>query len=191
MQLWLANAGIGLLWAARDAWRLADEAFVRVWGDPWWLSLLHFEPPYLLHVLPRYTLYLFVAPAVLALLRRGFTAWVLAASIGLWLVGLTDWRQPGIAWLEPGYVRFPIVSWQMPFFLGVVLGWHRERVARWWRRIEGWPLAAGLAVGVLIFQKLRVDHLAEGRPFLEPGPLWIGRPVIGPFRCLALAITFA
>lgn len=67
-----------------------------------------------------YAVFIFLAPAVIWLLRKGLWWLVLTASFAVWLYGLDkdSW------WL----------SWQLLFLGGAVVGFYATRVRDWWRQ---------------------------------------------------------
>ncbi len=118
------------------------------YGNWQWYSVFSIDQPYFLQVLPRYTVFLLVTPAALWLLlrdaRRGGwtgTATVIGVTFGLWFLrhlpadARPDLRLP---WIEHGrYAGFTVVSWQVVFFSGLLVGWWKDRLAFIWRWIDG------------------------------------------------------
>ncbi len=141
--LWLANFVLVLAFAAWDYFgrrfdvpHLGLTYKVTFFSNWHWYSLLSFDQPYLLQVLPRYVVYLAVTPLALWLLpmRVGWAV-VVALTVIVWLATL----MPGIdtrLWLvEHGRTGFRISAWQLPFFVGLTLGWHRQSLGGVWRRV--------------------------------------------------------
>jgi hypothetical protein len=81
-----------------------------------------------------------IAPAVLWALDRGWWPAAVAASWLLFALG----RHWNVDVLPAQSERpFPILVWQVLFVNGIVLGWHRERVAHWLRRYRR-PVCAAI-----------------------------------------------
>jgi hypothetical protein len=108
--------------SARDSYAFDGElrtllAIVTLEAGPWQFNILGF-----------FIAALAVAPAVLYALDRGWWPAVVAASWLLFWLG----RQFDVDVLPSQSERpFPVLVWQVLFVNGIVLGWHRERLARW------------------------------------------------------------
>lgn len=192
-KLYLANLVLVLVFAGLE---LADwipfRAMRRDWdGVPGVMDLLHFNQPYYLHVLPRYVVFLAFAPLGLWLLERRKTLVFLAATVGLYLWNLDHLGSIGFLGLEPGRSAFPVLSWQLLFFVGMVLGHHRERLARVWRRVPTWVWALLFVAGAIGFALFKVAF-REGMTTIPAGEIriWFGRIHLGPGRLLNLAAVF-
>ena len=95
-------------------------------------------------ILVLYILYMLAAPLALFLMAEGRT-WLLLGSLG----GLYAISQffPDAVWLP--FATYPLaIAWAPIFFGGLVIGYHRERIAVWWRRLPGKPLWIGMVVVV-------------------------------------------
>lgn len=95
------------------------------------LSVLTLHRSYsLTDVLLMYTLFVFAAPAMLALMFHGRTKVVLLGSVGLWLLWQIWPQEVQLPWpiIDGG---FPIPAWQLLFAVGVVVGYHRRRIEEW------------------------------------------------------------
>ena len=91
-------------------------AIVTLEAGPWQFNILGF-----------FIASLATAPAVLWLLARGWWPVAVAASWGLFLLGRATLVEVLPAQSEQ---PFPFLIWQLLFVHAVVLGWHRDRVAR-------------------------------------------------------------
>jgi len=155
---------------------------------------------YLIDVMLLYTLLLALAPVALYLLVRGQTRVLLAASWLLWLAFQIAPDQAEIPWPIVGNYLFFFSAWQVLFFTAMVLGFHRDRLARWFPpRVQRVLLVlsglgfAGLVVlyrlGDSVWQWLPVDHPA----FADPNSLVVflfGKGDVRPGRVVASAIVF-
>ena len=109
-------------------------AIVTLEAGPWQFNVLGF-----------FIAALVLAPAVLWALARGWWPAVLAASWALFLAGRAT-----LADVLPMQSEgpFPLLIWQVLFVHGMVLGWHRDSVARAVARTRGAVAAAIVAVAL-------------------------------------------
>lgn len=128
--------------------------------------------PWPVDVLGLYVLLCLVAPAATwLLLRRGGTAVLLSVSAAGWLVLQVD---PGARLPLASETAFPLLAWQALFFLGLVVGWHQDRVRS---RLTGRTgvavvvLAVALEVGFVLLRTSDLRVAVFGRQALDPGRL--------------------
>ncbi len=192
LHLYVANLALVFLVFALEAKGWLHSRYL--WHEGFaWTDFFSVSQPYFLQMLPRYAVYLAFAPFVLQALLAGRTAWVVAASGGLWLANLLLGYRLQVPFLEPDPAGgFLLVAWQLLFFGGMVVGFHREALAQAWRRLPRWagfwlPLAVYLAF--IVFE--RASHF--GLLDLHPGYLWnaVGREHLGAVRVVNLAVAFA
>jgi hypothetical protein len=136
----------------------------------------------------------------LYLLVKRRTRVVLAASWGLWLAFQIAPDAVEVPWLIEGNYLFNFAAWQVFFFTAMVLGYHRDRVARWFPRGVQWGLlgASGLGFAGLVAlyqQSDAVWHaLAAAYPALgspdDLAMLVFGKGDVRPGRVLASVIVF-
>jgi hypothetical protein len=111
--------------------------------------------PWQFNILGLFVAALATAPAVLGALERGWCPAVLAASWTLYLIG----RQTQVDVLpSQSEGPFPVLIWQVLFVHGMVLGWHRERVAAALRATRG-AVAAAVVVVALLAAYLRLHEI--------------------------------
>ena len=110
------------------------------------LLTLQLGPPQF-NVMGLYVVLLLAAPVVLAALKRGRTAAVLAVSLGLYAV----YQISGTTVLTAVYESpFPLLAWQLLFVLGLAAGWHRDFLASHARTAAGGAvLGASAALSAL------------------------------------------
>lgn len=192
-QLYIANLAFVLLFVALEvSGTVGYSSFDSLWSpDLRWELLLAFNQPYYLHVLPRYVLFLALTPLALWCLRSKQTWLLLAATAGLYLFQLEHRHTFSLSWLErPEESSFPLLSWQLLFFSGLCLGYHRQTLARAWARYAKLLTPATLTLFVA-FLILREAALAGA---LTIPSSWIhlllGREHLGPLRLLNLAAVF-
>ena len=106
-------------------------AIVTLEAGPWQFNILGF-----------FVAAIAITPALLWLLERGWWPPILVVSWALFLVGRTT-----LADVLPSQSEhpFPFLIWQVLFVHGIVLGWHRERVALALRRVRR-PLVTAVLV---------------------------------------------
>lgn len=102
-------------------------------------------------VLLMYTFFVFAAPAMLALMFHGRTHFVLLGSVALWLIWQIWPQDIQLPWpiVDGG---FPIAAWQLLFAMGVVVGYHRDRIEGWLdpqKRLVVFGAAAVIAVAAI------------------------------------------
>lgn len=149
----------------------------RLWRDtpPIW-RWLSFDQPSVLNVLPRYALFLLLAPLALAGLRRGRHIAVAAIALALWASNLAASGALTLPGFESARAPYPSASWQLLFFGGMVAG--HALVTRW-RRLPGVvALAAAAVVAACVVAAELADYDALGAA--------ISRPLLGPLRMVNL-----
>jgi enterochelin esterase-like enzyme len=172
-------------------------------GDPWALIIgvatLH-RTYYLIDVMVLYTLLLAAAPMALYLLVQGQTRILLLLSWGLWLAFQVAPDQAEIPWTIVGNYLFHFSAWQVFFFTAMVIGYHRQRIARWFSRRVQWILfglsALGFAaliwlyrLGDSVWQWLGTTHPA----LLDQANVLVllfGKGDVRPGRILASVVVF-
>lgn len=128
---WDLYAGIagGLTWPVPGA----------VLGE---LLTLQLGPPQV-NVMGLWVVLLLAAPVVLAALKRGRTAAVLAVSLALY----ATYQISGTTVLTAVYESpFPLLAWQLLFVLGLAAGWHRDLLVSQARTAAGGAILGGSAV---------------------------------------------
>jgi len=115
---------------------------------------------YLTDVLHLYAVLVLAAPIALLLLARGGTPMVLLASGLLWA---TYQHSPGELSFVTGSSAFPAAAWQVFFFTGLAVGYHRPRVWAFLGRIPRTPaiLLSSCGAAALIAQQLSADTLFQ------------------------------
>jgi hypothetical protein len=150
-------------------------------------------------VLLLYTLLVFAAPPLLYLLGTGRTKIALAGAWGLWLLWQISPADVQFPWnvVDGG---FPFAAWQLPFAMGVIIGYHRERIARALApRVRVAMVVVGtiLSVFLIIAFQLTIADRASDQPsalaWLLSSDLVFGKNDLRPGRLLALigVATFA
>ena len=192
--LYLANLALVFLFISLElAGLLSSQYFSHLWSDGFdWPRIFNFEQPYYLRILPRYVAFLALTPLALWCLRTQRTTWLLMVSGSFYALNLVMSGRATVPFLErsSGGV-FPIVSWQVLFFYGMALGYHRDRVGRWfhnlnWRKLA-WALAV-LSLGfVLLRGVVRPELSFQNRGVLD---LYFSRSQLSPLRLLNLTVVF-
>ena len=156
--------------AARTVW-----AVLTLEAGPWQFNILGF-----------FVAALAAAPAVLWALGRGWWPWVLAASWGLFALG----RALEADVLPSQSERpFPLLIWQVLFVHGLVLGWHRRRLAAALRGRGRWVAGAVIAVALLAaYVRLRAPGLGiEAADWAAWERAHFNKTELDPARLLAMS----
>jgi hypothetical protein len=113
------------------------------------LAVATFHRTYsLTDILVLYTLLVLAAGPALWLIARGYTSLVLGASATAWAIAqLSPDRVPRAWQIVDG--GFPFSAWQLIFFLGLAIGYHRERLGHF-LRLRG-LVAFGVAAVVALY----------------------------------------
>lgn len=128
----------GILSPDTDAWTVLWSAFSMQYYYGW------------ADYLRLYAIFLLASPLVFWMLRRGWWYIVLALSLSVWLLYPSD---PTLSFSMREYLQ--PVSWQLLFFLGVVIGFHWNHFLDGWRslgkRTRRWLTGGLLAVAGITF----------------------------------------
>jgi hypothetical protein len=195
MNLYIANLGLLLLFTSLHAVGfLKVKELADLWTDEGfkWYMLFTFDQPCYLQVLPRYVVFLALTPIALWLLKTGRTHWLVVSTLGIWVVNqLLPGSGLRIPVLESDTLAsFRIAAWQLLFFSGMVMGYHRDQVGQWWGRISArWtlPTLALVCVGFSLLNKYPdLTQLSS----LQLRTLF-GRESLAPFRVVNLIVFFA
>ncbi len=157
---------IGLTFAFVGLSRLADMPWLQD-VDPLTPELavsiltLH-RTYYLVDVMLLYTLLLVVSPLALLLLATGRWRLLALLSGGLWVTHQWFPQQATVPWPIANNDTFRVAAWQVWFFGGMVIGYHRDAV---WgagqRAVSRWPhrpILAALALGAAGLVYLRFTN---------------------------------
>ncbi|MEO8197207.1 MAG: OpgC domain-containing protein [Thermoanaerobaculia bacterium] len=191
VQLYLLNLGLLFVFLAAETTRVLQYREVLPEGSSP-LELFTLNHPYFLQVLPRYAIFLLLAPLVLAGLRAGRTALLVGLSVGLWGLVMVRGGNLPLPYVETGaHGGFFVLSWQLLFYVGMALGYHRERVGRLWRRLPVGLTFVLPAVLMLCFTVLgwanTSGRLAGWGWEAKQVALVFGRRQLGPGRLLDLS----
>lgn len=195
--LYLQTVSLTLLFAAASTvfqmpW--ATEAPPQNMGEWVWGVLTLHQAYYLTDVLLLYTFLVVAAGPLLVLMARGFSPLVLLLSWGLWAVWQNNPGGLELPWPVASNTVFPATAWQVLFITGLVLGFHREGLARLLGRIPRWFVLVGCGLGVAWFIRLYRTDLAffNDSPFrdLVIAHLYV-KPNVGLGRLLVFSILFS
>jgi hypothetical protein len=123
------------------------------------LSVLTLHRTYsLTDILVLYTLLVIAAGPVLLLLARGYTTLVLTLSFAIWAAAQLWPASMPRAWqiIDGG---FPFAAWQVMFFVGLAIGYHRARLARHLRPARLVALGVAAVVALAVIQLLTINVL--------------------------------
>lgn len=151
---------------------------------------------YLTDVLLLYTLLVGVAPVVFLLLHHKRTPFVLAGSWLTWGMYQLFPEEMLLPWRIEDNSVFQFAAWQALFFTGITLGYHRDRVVAFARRIPAAPLFLALVascVGAIVLHNTQARVFA---PFTWDGDTTaimndlFGKADLRFGRLLAFAVFF-
>jgi peptidoglycan/LPS O-acetylase OafA/YrhL len=192
--LWLYAAnlcGVGIARLLEGSRAFPGNYYDRYWRDApeleRWLSL---DQPSVLNVLPRYAVFLVVAPLVIAAARRGAWLWMAAASTLLWFANWSTHGALRLPLFESVRAPYPVASWQLLFFGGLFAGWllHAGDAGASLRLPARRTLEAVAGIGLVLAMLGALPATAAelNRDW------WTSRALFGPLRALnfvALAIV--
>jgi hypothetical protein len=122
---------------------------------------------YLVDVMLLYTLVLALSPLALLLLHTGKTWIVLLFSVGFWL--LYQWYpdQVHIPWPIVNNDTFQTTAWQLWFFGGMVIGYHRNAI---WQALGRFPRLRSVVALTILAAALIALRLTNGGPLVPLAP---------------------
>ena len=151
---------------------------------------------YLTDVLLMYTLLVGVAPVAFLLLAKRRTPFLLLGSWTLWAL-FQQWpEQVVVPWRIEDNSVFQFAAWQALFFTALALGYHRDRVAAWTRRLPTAPLLAALALlfaASVVFYNWSAAILTRLAPDADPDALmqqFFSKPDVRIGRIAVFAVFF-
>jgi enterochelin esterase-like enzyme len=159
---------------------------------------------YLIDVMLLYTVLFALVPTVLVLLQEGKGLVVLGLSWGIWALYQVCPECAAMPWAIAGNYLFEFSAWQVLFFTGLVLGFHRNQLPALTGRSARLALViAALAMLLLVGAFFVIDPpIAETPPDIQIGSLvfydaraWLQDMVFSkvslrPGRLLSSAIVF-
>ena len=162
------------------------------------LSVLTLHRTYsLTDILVLYTLLILSAGPALWLIARGYTGLVLGASSAAWVIAQVWPERVLRAWqITDG--GFPFSAWQLVFFIGLMLGYHRQRIATYLMPRYLFTLSLVFAGVLIAMQTLALDlltfRLAGGASsvhdlLFDKNDARIGR-IVALFAAAAFAYAF-
>ena len=171
-----------------------------------WAVLSLHQTYYLVDVLALYVVLMLAAPLAQFLMHDGRT-WVLVMLSWLIWAGFQFFpRQSELPWTTDGNNLFHLSAWQVLFFTAMVIGYHRQRLARLLPRV--WQLhlltltGLGFAVLVAVYmnQSAVLDALQSALVAVSVGPGWsvadlqdalLAKGDVRVWRVLASSVVFA
>lgn len=149
-------------------------AIVTLEAGPWQFNILGF-----------FIASLLAAPVVLWALSRGWWPAVVAGSWALYLLG-RDWH--GDVLPSQSERAFPLLVWQVLLVNGMVIGWHRQRLAAWAARHS-----CALSATVVLLALASIALQVGGATLLDPAA-WdafkdahFHKGTLDPLRLVAMA----
>lgn len=116
------------------------------------MATLRLQSNELMNILPLYVVLLALAPLAVEACRRGHAWLVLVPSVALYAAAQGRPELLRFTTAASGPVVFCLAAWQFLFFLGFVLGWHREALtSRVWVPQRRWLVPVGVGVYGALF----------------------------------------
>lgn len=129
--------------------------------------------PHQTQILGLYTVLLFVSPAVLWALSEDRFSLVLGLS---WILYLKNWAAPDMPTGAQFEYGFPVLSWQLIFFHGMVFGYYKKEITAWFTPARR---KIALSASYIIFFGFMFFTLNNPYPSLPP---WARLSIINPDR---------
>ena len=151
---------------------------------------------YLVDVLVLYTILMVLAPGALLLMHRGGSRVVAALTIGVWAIYQVFPDEAAIPWTIVNNDTFRFPAWQLWFFGGTLVGYHRQSISRTVSSVPRWLMVGVL--GGLAFVTILV-HVTNGEAIARALQAPSGNAVMNalfdktaarPGRIVAFAIWF-
>jgi hypothetical protein len=169
------------------------------WWQWLWKALTLQIGPHQYQIIGLYVVLLGMTPLALLFLLRGHWSWVLLFSWLVYIANLFLMIRLTPTKFELG---FPLLTWQLLFFNGLVIGFYREQVLGWLVAKEnswfGW-LAGGMCL-VFIVLGFNSPHpmfwpwdtlsLIPPDTFLNMHGFWFNKTILGPGRVLNNSCLF-
>ncbi len=138
-------------------------------------------------ILVQYVLYMLFVPLAVWALKEKKGWWVAGVSFGVYLISQLF---PGRVYL-PFDVYFNLAAWNIIFFSGLVIGYHRRELANWTARLPAWIRGAALGLLGLTFVFFTVVHFS-GYPIVPGLPELLGpRELMRPWRLFLAGLSIA
>jgi hypothetical protein len=190
-------AGLGLLSIVAPG--MTRPSFDRAPGE-WWQILLaagtlHLAPP-IVDILQLYVLCLLASPAIFWLLRRGLLLPLLTASWTLWWIQQVHPYSFSLQPLDRAHPYFVFSTWQILYVHGVAAGYHKDKLAKTWKRLPKIPVLLGmLAIVIAALVAAHFDlQLGMWPQKVQDRALWLrltDRSINGPIRLVTLLGLFS
>ena len=129
---------------------------------------------YLTDVILMYTLLVAVTPLAFLLMANKRTPVLFAGSWLLWGLFQRWPDQVQVPWTIEDNSVFHLAAWQVLFFTGLVIGYHRERIGGWLRRVPTTPALIALSAacgGLIWFHRHSAEILGRFSPDGDPAVL--------------------
>jgi hypothetical protein len=143
-----------------------------------------------------YVLCLLASPGIFWLLRRGLLLPLLTASWTLWWIQQVHPYSFSFQPLDRTHPYFVFSTWQILYVHGVAAGYHKDKLAKTWKRLPKIPvLLAMLSIVVLALIAAHFDlQLGTWPVKVQDRALWLrltDRSINGPIRLVTLLGLFS
>jgi hypothetical protein len=151
---------------------------------------------YLVDVLVLYTILLVLAPGALLLMHRGRSRLLAALTVGVWAIYQMFPDEVSIPWMIVNNDTFPFPAWQLWFFGGTLVGYHRQSISRAVAPVPRWLMVGvlgGLAFATIFVHVTNGDAIARALHAPSGDAVMkalFDKTVARPGRVVAFAIWF-
>ncbi len=169
------------------------------WWEWLWKAVTLQIGPHQYQIIGLYVVLLSLSPLAIYLLMRGYWSWILLAS---WVVYITNLFLMIRITPTKFELGFPLLTWQLLFFNGLVIGFYREQILGWLvadkNRWVYW-LAGFICVGFIflgfnspqpMFWPWKTFSFIPPDTFLSIHGFWFNKTMLGPGRLLNNAALF-
>ncbi len=169
------------------------------WWEWVWKALTLQSGPHQFQILGMYVVLLGLAPLIIMALMRGYTGWVLLLSWGVYIANLFLLMRVTPTKFELG---FPLLTWQLLFFNGMVVGFYHDKVFGWLvakKNRWAWWLSAALCMAFMLLA-LNTPYLMfwpwdtlsfiSAETFQHIRDLWFDKTHLGLGRVLNNVVLF-
>ena len=152
---------------------------------------------YLVDIPLMYTILFAVSPIGLWLLSKHHTKLLLIGSVLVWLSFQIASANDFIILPIVGNTTFHVAAWQLIFFGAMAVGFHREIIWNFFRRIPRWPLfliSTALFLALLHLYTTDLNTLAQMYPGVDIKAITeqlFNKSTVAPGRLIATVVVFA
>ncbi|GBC60640.1 OpgC protein [Desulfonema ishimotonii] len=103
--------------------------------------------PHQFQIMGLYVILIFITPFALWLIKHGWTRILLGIC---WILYFHNWAFPSRPTGAQFEYAFPILTWQLPYFHGLVAGFYRDKIMEAWQKPKFRTLFLGISVPLFL-----------------------------------------